>query len=295
METSLLYNTEILVNLFAFLGTVRYLRLDFDVVGNKLVLPTMSITFHPILCTILYYVISIGVQRKHTIPILSMFILAFLADSIFITTKFVLHKYLQGTLSCYEKPSTSFFVIKTVSILTILFWIILYAILGRKSWFRMEFVIVVTATALVSFLSIFLITTIPKGESVQQPQALYHERQLNYVVMLLWMLPPIVIGEIYAIFKGIYTWGIYAILLPVVVRLALNNNSVYCVTSFFLHPLLIPTTKQKVAMQLCRFIILSFCCWNLLTLDIHDHKILHPLPMLLLVATLCAIPDSLMM
>ena len=277
METSLLYNTEIVVNLFAMLGIVRYLRLNVGG-GGKMVLGVSSliaIAFPPLICTILYYWISFGVKRKHTVSILALFILAFVADAIFITTKFVLHKYLQGSWNSHN--SNGFSIVKPVSMLTIMVWMVLYFILG-ETWFRFEFVAAATTIALVVLLSIMLIAKIPKVRDSQQPPALYVDRQLNYVVLLLGMLPPIIIGELYAIFKGNNTWGVYAILFPILVRLAIA-----------------PITKPIVVLQVCRFfIVFPLCCWRLLTLDIQNQILQHPLPTLILVVTTCDTIESLM-
>jgi hypothetical protein len=291
METSLLYNTEILVNLFAILGIVRYLRLN---IGDetKMASSLISITFPPILCTILYYCFSIGVKRKHTIAILSLFILAFVADSIFIITKFVLYRYLQGY---WKSPNASVFSAgKPVFMFTILLWIALYFTLGHNSWFRIEFAAVATTIAWVVLLSILMIATIPKIRGIQQTQAFYFDRQLNYVVLLLWVLPPIIIGELYAIIKGIHTWCVYVILVPVLVRLVLTTYTVLFVESFLLAAT-IPMGKQIKAMRRCRFIVLSLCCWRLLTFDVHDQVVLHPLPTLILVATAFDTLESLIM
>ena len=280
METSLLYNTEILVNLFAVLGMVRDLR--FEVGGGSKLVP--SIIFLPIVCTLLYYWMSFGAKRKHTITILSMFILAFVADAIFITTKFVLYTYLQGS---WKTPNAiGFSAVQLISILMTIIWIVLSFILRRKAWFTYEFITAITTFSSVVVWSILLIAKIPKGRAVQHPQALYFDRQLNYVVFLLWILPPTLIGELYAIIKGIHTWGAHVILLPVLFRLVLTvtTYSFPWVKTFCQTPT-IPTVKKVIALQKCRFIVLPLCCWRLLTLDTHDQIMLHPLPTFLLVAT----------
>lgn len=291
METSLLYNTEILVNLFTILGIVRYLRLD-NFGGSKMVSSIVSTTYPPILCTILYYCMSFGVKRKHTVPSLSILILAFVADAIFITTKFVLRTYLQGALKM--RNASVFSVATPIFIFTILSWLVLYFVLGQKSWFRVEFVAVVTTIAMVVELSMLLVTVIPKGQPTQQAFALYYERQLNYVVLLLWMLPPTIIGEVYAIFKGIHAWGVHMILFTILVRLVLTIYSVLWVKSCSKPPST-PMSKKEIALQVCCFTMLPLCCWRLLTLDVYDQILLHPLPMVLLVATSCDAMESLIM
>jgi hypothetical protein len=292
METSLLYNVEIVLNSYAIIGIIRYLRLNVGG-GSKMVSSLISILFPPILCTILYYWTSLGVKRKHTIPLLSLLILTFVADTIFILTKVVLVTYVKG---CWKSHNFSAFsIIRPASMFILALWISLYFVWGHHSWFRGELVIAVTTTVLVLLWSLWRIAIIANVRAIPQPQASYlDDRQLNYVVVLIWILPPMIIGELYAIIKGIKTWGVYTILLPILIRLALTTFSVLAAKPL-LRASSISTTKQVHLLRICRFIVLSLCCWRLLTLDVHNQVMLHPLPTLTLVATTCDTIESLMM
>lgn len=286
METSLLYNTEIFVDLFAILGSVRSLRLDVGI-GSTVFSPTALVMLPPMVCAILYSWIAIAVKMRHTISVLSIFMLAFLADAIFIATKVALRRYVQGSWRDKAQSTSDSLVVKSVAVVTILCWTVLYSALGRKSWFRFEFVGTVTAIVLVVLSSILLIAAIPKRRSDPQVQTLYYDRQLNYVVLLLWILPPALIGEVYAMIKGIRIWRVSAFLLPILVRLVSSINSVRRVKPK------IPNTKHGLAVQLCRLLVLP-CCWRLLTSNVLHQTMMHPLSTLLVVATACDMIESFM-
>ena len=266
------------------LGSVRSLHLGVGI-GNTMFSPTVLVTLPPMICAILYYWIAIAVKRKYTIPVMSIFMLAFLADAIFIATKFAFGRYVQGTRRDKAQSISDSLVVKSVAVATILCWTALYIALGQKSWFRLEFVGTVTTIVSVVLSSILLIAAIPKRRSDPQAETFYYDRQLNYVVLLLWILPPTLIGEVYAMIKGIRIWRVSAFLLPILVRLVSSILSVRQVKP------MLSNAKHGLAVQLCRLSVL-LCCWKLLTSNVHDQTMLHPLSTLLAVATACDMIES---
>ena len=249
--------------------------------------PTVLVMLPPTICAILYYWIAIAVKRKYTIPVMSIFMLAFLADAIFIATKFAFGRYVQGSWRDKAQSISDSLVVKSVAVAVamILCWTALYIALGQKSWFRFEIAGTVTTIVLVVLSSILLIAAIPKRRSEPQARTFYYDRQLNYVVLLLWILPPTLIGEVYAMIKGIRIWRVSAFLLPILVRLVSSILSVRRVKP------MLSNAKHGLAVQLCRLSVL-LCCWKLLTSNVHDQTMLHPLSTLLAVATACDMIES---
>jgi hypothetical protein len=289
METSMLHNAEILVNLYGIVGAVHYLQLD--VITTNRLPQIMSVIFPSITCAILYHAVSLGSRWKYTMSFPTILILAFVADAIFLFTRFLFRRFIRGTC-CRKQATSNGYILVTYFSFVILLTVVLGVVLGSKTWIRLDFFIGITVIGLIYLLSLLLIANSPKEEAGGQ-YATYYDSQLQFVTLVFWILPFIAIGDMYSMFKGINAWSVFANLFPIIVRLSL--------AIFYVHPTKIQSTsnvaktrKRDALLRTCRFGSISLCSWRLLTLDIDHQMLLHPLPTLILTATACDVIEILL-
>jgi hypothetical protein len=271
MATSQLYNIEVLVNFYACIGAWRYL----SQCTNRI-----SVVFPPIGTALFYCWMSFGSRWNHSLSIFSIFVIAFIADGFFLSFRYALNRFLKGTWR-----SETIFTNRSVSV-CFLFWILVWAAtyvwLEAESLFWPQFVVGVTSIATVLIFALVLVAKLPEEAPSQYTE--WIDRQTNFVVWLILLLPFITVGDLYVVLKGLSSWVACKISVPIAFRLALaihvQSRTRFPVSS--LHP-----EKKLFIIRLLRVVAVGISSWRLFVVNINDEVVLHAVPTLLLVATVC--------
>jgi hypothetical protein len=283
MKTSLLYNTEILVKLLACLGAWHYLGF-----GGKNDEAFFSILLPPIGTSLLYNQMTFGGIKNDVVLLESTVILSFVADGIFRAVRFLVCRLLKGELLSQSSIS----LLNRPTAIALLVWSLMYLItcflFGLKSWIQPEVVVGVALILMVLYLAFLSISLLPNDVPLRYQPA--WDREVNFVVWMILLLPFIAVGDLYAVWKGLQSWVHCKVLILLSLRFALA-------THVFSPPIATPN-PHKVDMELyrtmmrkLRVVTMGFGCWNLFALHVHGEILLHPLPALVMTATICDIVE----
>jgi hypothetical protein len=282
MKTSQLYNIEVLVKLYACLGAWHYL--DFSFINDGALL---SIFMPPIATSIFYYLMTNGYIRNVVLLMESIVILAFVADGLFRFIRFLLYRMLKGTLRSrvrFSNQNRSRWIFLLLWLL--IFYLTAYLLYGEKTWLHPEFVVGIMLILLVLYQSVLLISMIPDGVPLSFRKV--GDREVNFVVWMILLLPFITVGDLYVVLKGFHSWINCKMLIPVVLRLALATHFFSIATP---SPSGVHMENYRMMMRLLRVGVMAYSCWKLFALHIHDEILLHPLQALVMAATSCDIVE----
>lgn len=285
-----MYNAEVLVNLYACVGAWRYLNVLHTAVPGYnsmmafILLPPIGTAAIARMCMALgYYKSSFS-----ALPFLSVLILAFAADGIFLSVRLLLNRFKRERGS---RPNSllSKTMIFTCLLSWTLCWYIAFSFAGATAWLRPQAFLSVTSIALVFVLGMSLVASIPS--SLGPESAVWCTRQVNFVAWLLLLLPFIVVGDLIVIPESLTTWTVPKVLIPIAIRHAL---SIYAIS--FAPGIVRSSISGATAFRLFRAIVVTFGCWNVLAFDLHDGAAsrdfsFHPLSTLLLIASFCDVVE----
>ena len=286
MKTSQLYNVGILVKIYACIGAWYYLG-----VGSSVDHSMLSSIIPSIGASIFYYWISYGVEGSNAYLIESktVAVLAFVADGLFRVVRFLLTVYRCQKGTCRSQVLLSSPTIKCISLLLfLLICMTVYVRFGEKPWLQPEFVLGITLILSVLYLSILSISILPDDGSMCSREMF--EREVNYVAWVIVLIPFITIGDLYVVLKGFHSWVNCNILLPVAFRFAMIVRSFSIAPPSSSNRL---TGKYRTTIKLIRAVSMTLGCWNIFLLHTHEEILLHPLPALILLATICDIIELL--
>jgi hypothetical protein len=283
MITSQLYNTEILVKFYACLGTWHYLGF---ISSNDRV--ALSIFLPPIVTSIFYFGMTFGGIKKDLLRMESIVILSYVADGIFRVVRFLLCRLKKGEFRSQILVSHWNRGKKVILLIWPLLYLTAYLLFGGRTWLQPEFVLGVTLILTVLYLAFLSIYLLPKDAPL--PSRLACDREVNFVAWMILLLPFVATGELYAVLKGFHSWFHCKMLIPIALRFAL---AIQVFPKSIATPNLTKVDSEisRRVMRLLRVVTMAFGCWNLFALHVHDEILLHPLPALIMTATICDIAE----
>lgn len=280
MKTSQLYNTEKLVKLFACFGALHYVVSTCD--DNWAIL---SIFLAPIGASIFYLWMTFDEIKTNVVQWESIVILAFVADGIFRSVRILLCQFKKRSL---RSQLLSQWNLSRTTVL--LFWpsmyLTAYVLFGSKTWLQPEFVMGVALMLTVYYLAFLSISLLP--EDLPFRHRVECGPEVNFVSWIIVLLPFIVVGDLYAALKGFHSLFPFIFLVVLAVRFALAVHVSSIATK---NPSKLGAPIYRTMIWLLRVVTMVYGCWNLFTLHVHEEILLHPLPGLVMAATICDVVE----
>jgi hypothetical protein len=267
--------------MYACVSACRYLNLCLFPDGYLF----LVLLLPPIGTAILSSWISRATRPRSALPFISILVLAFTADGIFLSLRLLLNQCLRGKWSLTNPVRKKWIFGCLLSL--ILCWSIACALFGSAAWLQPQAVLSITSLIVVWMLALALVAKLPP--SARPEAAFWYNRQVDFVVWMLLLLPFITVGDFVVIPEGLVSWTVPKVLIPVGIRLVLSLH----VISWVSRPM-----RQSTLGTIVRFLracVVTACCWKLLTIDLRDGASddysFHPLSALLLSASICDIVE----
>jgi hypothetical protein len=296
METALLYNAQILVDLFACVAAWRYL--DWIPLPGWLALLAW---FPPIGTAVLFHVSSnrfehrYGTVRHMPLSLFSLVILALCADAVLLMVCWLLKRFVQGRQ--YRAVDTQratrwFSKMMTRVVLCGFLLLLLAGIVTRRDsnvrlWLRPQAALTVGSWISILLTGYALVAQLPPNPQSEHPRHGWNRRQVMFVAWV-WILAPfLAIGDVVVIPECLTTWTVPIVFVPVALRLYLSTRALpLCQHGTF-------STAHKMVTRALWACQVGAVGWTFVATAGHESTMViidrfcHPLSKLLLLVSAC--------